>query len=302
VAVDGLGPFASRLFTLDEVFPELDALDTSNSFVSVRVTADAIFPRLVVGNLYKRLDFLEVTHSFPWSEFADFCPPPKSPTAYPSMLTAQTSPELVLNVKVFPTNCAGAFDVATQAKAFGEPLVAGPSRFRLQAAAGDQAYEFELADGEEFRVLELRGQVPSRLNASYRYRVRGAASSFSTDIATGAKSSVYPPKWRHWGHGRVAGDWRSVMLYRNNTHDPASTKPNEGVLTIYGAGFTHELPVKVAAESCVGIRLDEALRDVPAAREGNGFVSWMLTMKEPVGETFWVSWRDDGAIFGEHGF
>lgn len=57
---------------------------------------------------------------------------------------------------------------------------------------------FELAEDEGMRVLHLQQfSIPSRLIASYRYRVAGTPRRFATDIATGAKSIVYPPKWRH---------------------------------------------------------------------------------------------------------
>ncbi|TGX50374.1 hypothetical protein E5A73_18360 [Sphingomonas gei] len=303
VDVGHMTPFSSRIFFADEIFDLADVAE--GSFLSVKLAAYDVFPRLVVGNYHRGPDFLEVTHSFPLTEFLDFCPVPDPVAAagtFGSLLTAQTASGLALSVRVFPTNCRGSVEASVDTKRFSDArLAATGERFDMASEPGTPGIEFVLAPEEEMRVLHLRGnEIPSRLNASYRYSVAGTDGRFSTDIATGAKSSVYPPKGRHWGHGCVGGGFESVILFHNNTHTPTATRENVGEIRIVGDGIDRTFPVAVEAESCVALNL-ASLLDLPDSGEPR-FLSWFLSMKVPVGETFWVSYRPDGAIFGEHGF
>ena len=305
ISVAGMAPFSSRLYLADEMF-DLTQLPLDGAFLSVRLDASDVFPRLVVGNFHKAIDFLEVTHSFPVTEFTDHCPPvdaAKSSGGYPSLLAAQTAPGLELEVRVFPTNCGGSAKATVRRKGFGDAgLRADGEPIEFESSPGSEGLAFTLAEDEEFRVMLLDGaQVPSRLNSSYRYRVRGVPRRFATDIATGAKSIVYPPKWRHWGQGFIGGGFDTFILFRNNTHTPTATRESAGEIRIVSKGFDVTVPVMVAAESCVALRLSE-LVDLDPATPTPMFVSWLLSMKEPVGETFWVAFRPDGAVFGEHGF
>jgi hypothetical protein len=160
-----------------------------------------------------------------------------------------------------------------------------------------------LGERERFVCLQMRGsRIPPRFNASFQYRGRGGQSAFSTDIASGAKSCVYPPKFRHWGHAYTNDGFDTVVLIRNNSHAPQSTKDARGLLTLYSADDQAEVPVEVAAESALTFKVSGSIR-TPQAAGGPRFVSWMLEMDVPTCETFWVAHRAaDGAVFGEHGF
>ena len=306
IPVGSMAPFASRLFHVDEIFG-LPVSPPVGSFVSVSLTAYDIFPRLVVGNFHREIDFLEVTHSFPVSEFKDYCPQPdagKPACSVPSLLAAQTAPGLSLEVRVFPTNCEGRAVASVSRQRFGEERLRRQDEpLTFDSSPGSGGLVFELAVDEGLRVLHLQGDsIPSRLNASYRYRVAGAPRRFVTDIATGAKSIVYPPKWRHWGHGCIGGGFDTVILLRNNTHTVDATQPNIGDIRVIGAELDRTFKVQAGAEAGVVLRLSEllggSLSDSPAPL----FVSWLMSLSQPVGETFWVSFRPDGAVFGEHGF
>ena len=90
-------------------------------------------------------------------------------------------------------------------------------------------------------------------------------------------------------------------MFHNNTHTPATTRENVGEIRIVGDGIDQTFPVAAAAESCVALDVAALLGLSPEKGERQ-FLSWFLSMKLPVGETFWVSYRPDGVIFGEHGF
>lgn len=305
MVVGDMPPFSSRIFFADEIF-SLSDIPPQGSFMSVALNASDVFPRLVVGNYHKAIDFLEVTHSFPVTEFTDYCPPiddTKPEGSFPSLLAAQTARGLELQVRVFPTNCSGSVQASISTKLYGDNRLKGvQEHFEFKSDPGEAGLAFTLDADEEMRVLHLEGNtIPSRLNASYLYSVSGTPHRFSTDIATGAKSIVYPPKWRHWGHGCIGGGFDTYILYRNNTHSPLSTAINSGDIRILGKGIDHVLKFDVAAESCAALLLSEILGLDPV-KQPPTFVSWLMSMTNPVGETFWVAFRPDGAVFGEHGF
>ena len=69
IDISDIPEFGSKIFLLDEIFKDFTFKD--NYYVSVLVEHNSAFPRLVVGNLHKEDDFLEVTHSFPVIEEID---------------------------------------------------------------------------------------------------------------------------------------------------------------------------------------------------------------------------------------
>lgn len=305
INVGQMSPFSSKIFFADQIFT-LASEPPADSFISVSLRASDVFPRLVVGNFHRDIDFLEVTHSFPVTEFVDHCPQPddiKPSRSAPSLLAAQTAPGLDLVVRVFPTNCIGNTEVLVNKKYFDQDtLLRTTESFDFDSNLGTEGLSFKLDPDEEMRVLHLYGNtVPSRLNASYRYSVAGAKSRFTTDIATGAKSIVYPPKWRHWGHGCIGAGYNTYVLLRNNTHAPESTLENCGYIRIFTEHLDQTFKIQVSAESCIALKISELLNLDPLESIPT-FFSWMITMNESVGETFWVSYREDGCIFGEHGF
>jgi len=289
-------PFASKIYFADDLF-NFDNI-TFGMFLSVLVQHNTVFPRLVVGNYHKNIDYYEVTHSFSAIEQQDYCPSDPS-IDFESMLCAYSSPELDLSFTVFPTNCEGNFLV--------EPFF--PKR-KMQ----DKSENSFLIDKrqlvhrklgtDDFAVFRFRGtQVPSRFNASFQFSVKGLVSSFSTDIASGAKSSVYPPKLRHWGHGYSEAGYETVILIRNNSHTPKNTKATSGTLKVYSNESYWERNIEVAAETATSIKLSDFIKFEESQNSNPQFLSWIIDLDQPTCETFWVSYRQlDGAIFGEHGF
>lgn len=152
--------------------------------------------------------------------------------------------------------------------------------------------------------LRMSGaRVPSRFNTSFRYTTRSSASCFSTDIASGAKSCVYPPKFRHWGHAYLGEGFETVIMIRNNSHQPSQTREGQGKLSLYCNGVQQEHEVAVAAESSISLKVSTLMQEVPGEYGKMAFISWLLELDNATCETFWVAYRSsDGAIFGEHGF
>jgi hypothetical protein len=302
IGIEEMNPFSSNFFFADELFTK-NKLKEGN-FISVLVEHGATFPRLVVGNYFKKLFHMEVTHSFPIIEKKDYCPSEKK-DQIPSIINCYTSPELSLAINVFPTNCEGSFKGLFFNQKFNQKILSPKNVVRdFSTNLFSNPVKEKLDDDERFLAIQLHGEIiPSRLNTSFIYKVKGSDSKFSTDIASGAKPCVTPPKHRHWGHGFVENGYDTSILIRNNSHNPATTKSGNGLLTIYSSNKKFEMKFQINAESSTSISLLENFKDLETSQEKKpNFLSFILEMDIPTCETFWISYRiDDGAIFGEHG-
>lgn len=301
VSIEGMPPFGSKLFFVDEIFPGTSF--ENDAFLSVTLEHNSIFPRMVVGNYFRETNFLEVTHSFPLIEKEDYCPV-RPEDEFQSILPAYTSQDLTLNVHVFPTNNPGIFNAVTASQSFGQNQLTPGEMFTKSNGEASTPITYQLDANQQFWCLQLIGEkVPSRFNASYRYSVKTANSRYSTDIADGADSCVYPPKYRHWGYGFLELGFETVVLIRNNTHQPKMTQPGRGNLRIFSLGGEVSVPVKINAEGALSVNLSKHIpRATVEQTTAPGFLSWMLEMDIPTCETFWISYRNsDGAIMGDHG-
>jgi hypothetical protein len=214
VIKESFHPFASKMYFVDEIFGSQSF--ESLTFVGVSCMNDSVFRRMVVGNFHEASNHLEVTHSFPLQGRKDLCPKVDSKSSPESFLACYNDEQLDLGVRIFPTNCNGDFSCRIRGKRYGG------KKLELVESKGelDNGYGlFSVPNNYQFYLMELRGDVPSRFNSNFIYKVKGIDSSFSTDIATGAKSTVYPPKVSHWGSGLIGEQYDFVLLLRNNKHD-----------------------------------------------------------------------------------
>ena len=98
---------------------------------------------------------------------------------------------------------------------------------------GSRIWEREMSKNSKMEIILFKkGYIPSRLNTSYRFTVKNSEKFFSTDIATGAKSHVYPSKFSHWGSGVVSKEWKTSILLRNFSHT-RDCEDNIGKLTLF---------------------------------------------------------------------
>jgi len=294
-------PFASKII---EITNEFDAGQFEQEFFcSITASNDDIFPRFVCGNIHYDSNFLEVTHSYPLIQKPDFCAATEEkPLA--SFLPMLNHPQLVLDSIIFPTNIAATITGRVLSQRFdAAKLMDTGNTMQLNVGVGG-GESILCPDGVAFMLVAFdhaSGSIPSRINASYRYSVKGSSSPFSTDIATGAKANVYPQKFTHWGAGLISKEYHPVMMIRNNGHNPAKTQDAHFMLTIYLGDTTFNHAFSITAESATQINLKDI---IPSTAYGAhvSIIHWLLKSDQPVGETFWVSYTDDGRICGEHGF
>ncbi len=259
------------------------------------------YPRLIVGNFHRDLSFLEATHTFYWNAVPDYVRPPDEDINRLSFLPLMNVPELSLELIGYPTNAPGQVTGRVRTASESGPLEETGQLFDCRTGGDDiLPWRKRLEPGLSFQAIDFAsGNVPARLNACYRYAVRGAAAPFSTDIAWGAYACDYPARHSHWGHGVVGGGYETVVMVRNMAHRNKEAHDASASLTLYGLdnpGVTRE--IIVPAESARFCRLRELAGNTSTPQ----LISWFLKSACPTLDTCWVSFHPDGSICGEHGF
>ena len=99
----------------------------------------------------------------------------------------------------------------------------------------------------------------------------------------------------------MSTDYHPLVLIRNNSHNPAKTQTSNFTLAIYLGDQVFNHSFSMIAESATQLNLRDF---IPASAYGAepAILHWYLKSDQPVGETFWVSYSENGYICGEHGF
>jgi hypothetical protein len=293
--------YASSLVRLSDVFEPASL--PGDFFVSVDVPDGDCFPRMVCGNLHTAADFLECTHSFYWSSLTnDTLGTRADEPPLLSFIPAPKPPELDLEMVMFPTNAAGHVEASIR-KAGDDHLLreTGETFSFVTGGDGAEMLRYRLADDVRLLSFDIRkGPIPARLNASYRYSVRGANMSFATDIATGAHGWVYPEKHSHWGQGLYGDGVETVVMFRNIPHRPKDRPAAHLDLRVFTADGEAARKVEVPKDGVAFANLGEL---VPGgAAPDLRTLSWFARSDDLDVEAFWVSYSRDGRICGEHAF
>lgn len=293
-------PYSSKIIFLDELF-DLAKYEDHEVFLAVTMPDAEFFPRMVVGNYHKKLNFLETGHSFYWSTIEDFLEPQKEVSLL-SFIPVLKAPALDLDIISYPTNAPcvvnGKIRIADTAGKLQ------PTEHQVTWCTGGKnipAWKFGIKDDINFLCIDFDAPpVPARINASYRYKVKNAPeNNFSTDIATGAHAYVYPQKFSHWGSAIISTRYETVLMIRNVCQRTGQQKDASGLLQIFlpdNQLIKHE--ITTSAESGSFIYLS-TLIDRP---ESETIFSWFLNMDCPDIETYWISFANDGSICGDHSF
>ena len=293
---------SSEIFFADELFET--SIFKKNMFLGIQCNNDEAFRRMVVGNYHRNIHHLEVTHTFSWQDKIDYCPKTSSPNTPNAFLALYNDKPFSLSGRVFPTNCPGEFNFKTREQHYDNKTLSNMKENididkQLKMGFG----QITIPSDIRFQLIELYGKVPSRFNANFIYKCKGIESNFSTDIASGAKSSVYPPKVSHWGSGIIGKGYDFILMIRNNKHDRQSSETT-GILTFYGLENKKEFKIELKSESSKAIKLSQLSPEFKNINTGEiKIFTWLLNVQDINCETFWISYRNaDGCILGCHGY
>ena len=103
-------------------------------------------------------------------------------------------------------------------------------------------------------VLELFGKYLPDLTQTFDIPVLIPRANFQLILQQG-KSTVYPPKYSHWGSALIGGGYDFILLIRNNRHDK-STHEAQGYLEFWIRGAL-SLPINIKPESSTAVRFSE---------------------------------------------
>lgn len=299
------GSFSSRLMTLDSLFPELwsGAAKAHGTYCQVRVSQLGIFPRLVVGNLHRDSDFLEVTHSYAQNLADDFVISSKD-NELTSFIPAIKPPGLDLRIVSFPTNSPSEVEAFVRTQHQTSSRLQHTDIKLSWRTGGENArvFNFTVPDLMSMVSFDLRGQkVPARLNVNYVYRVSGACSNYSTDISSAAAPSINPAKHTHWGTSVVGAGFTALLLARNIGHKAGGSEASKGSLTIwFDNDNVKTRSISIGAESSEIWAIEQA--DLPKSSDQPCYVHWLANFDQPTVEILWLSRADDGRICGDHSF
>ena len=296
--IDSL-PFGSEIIYIKDFLnkEELKRLQKDKVFIIFEVKIKGIFGRFVVGNYHKKTKQHFTTHSF---QFVD----PKGQDSIEKVRSNESTSFLPLfnvkplNAKIisFPTNQKKSIKLSVARSGVNERLHQTGEKINIKTGGvNSQVFEYSLTE-DEFLKLETDDKVPARINVNYNFYTK--KSLFPTDLATGFKARVYPPKNNHWGSGVLENKWKNIIFIRNTNH----TNDSKSARCTFKA-FTDKQEIKrnitINSESLGFIEVDK--NEFNNCKEL--YFSWNLSSKEVSLEVFWVAYNEDtGGICAEHSF
>ncbi len=305
IDVSSINNFGSRTFYIDKLFKS-KKIDNS-CFFSVLTEHNSIYPRLVVGNFFKKKNFHEVTHSYPVHKDLDYCKQDNI-NDYQSTISGFTSDLLGLKMRSFPNYNKSDMitDIYIQ-KNDDNSLEKDDGRLNKRKIQNfiKGKDEIILDDNSKFLSLCLKGKkVPNRMTISYQFYVKNKMikdNMFSTDISDGSKSSLFPPKYTYWGHGIFEKDFDTCIFLRNKSHSPKETKKCVAKLTIFSKNFRKIFKIRIQPESIKNLVFSKLMKNTKIPK--SEFCSWIIKTDQPTCDTFWLCYNTkNGNVFGDHGF
>ncbi len=294
-------PFQSKIIQITDVCSnsELKKIYKKDFFLTVEVDISGIFGRFIVGSYNKKNDAYFVTHSFRRidSDDSDISIKTKKLNAA-SFLPIICSKPLSVIATSYPTNSKSNLTLYERQSKLEEPLKeTGRKRGISTGGSYGKIFRAEIK-GDIFNCLYTKDPTPSRINVNYSYSLKN--SLFPTDIATGFKSHVYPPKVSHWGGGyALDSNFETYIFIRNCSHNFLETQTAKIKLRIFNSTTIYQEELVILAETAKCVKLSDLKVDL----SDNIFFSWNVISSQPTLETFWVSFNEtNGMICGEHGF
>ena len=300
-------PFQNKIFFLDELLNyDINSMN-SEAYVEVEIPYYDVFPRMICGNFYKAQRFLEVTHSFENQENnLDYLSPKKNDQSnlIPSINPIANVQDLDLKLIFFPTNCPGRAIGYWRSGAYNKSLDIHDESFDWICGGKDSKLKsITINNADLVKALDIvEGKIPTRINTNYIYRVHNSDVSYSTDIAAGHVTQLFPPKKRSWGHGIIGAGYNSILLMTSFSHDASTRYESKGKLTIYTDEEEFVSFHNIPKEGGLKIVLNEIIKDKIDISKPK-IVSWFYDQEQRTKlMTYWLSYTSNGKITGDHAF
>lgn len=298
--------FSSKIFLLDELFDYDPQTIPDNSYVEVTLPSSDVFPRMIVGNFHKDIEFLEVTHSYAKQYNEDYLNSSETkekPPVIPSINPIVTNNDLSLNLTFFPTNCPGIARGSWRRAKPSERLKDSSEEFEINCGgSGSKVITYKIQPGDMIAALDIyHGKIPTRINTNYVYEVACANSPFSTDIAAGQIAKYFPSKLTTWGHGIMGKGYKTVLFLTAFAHDNDNRIESIGKLTIFRKnGLCYSKEFTIGEDSGILIDINDVIGEHIEELE---VISWYyLQQCRTKLVAYWVSYAMDGRITGDHAF
>jgi hypothetical protein len=289
-------PFGSKNIFLKEVLSEKELIKIKSEkvYLVFDTKIDGIFGRFVVGNFNKKVSQPFVTHSFQviGDGLKDITQKKKKEIT--SFLPLFNEKPLNLLVRSYPTNMKSNLSFYVSEGRIREHLKDINKTINFKTG-GPKAKGFEdIIEGNTVKKASCYESAPSRININYSFFLKN--SLHPTDLATGFKSRVYPPKRSHWGAGVSKKNFITKLFLRNMSHKPHETKKINCKISIWNTGKKITKSITIKPESCSTL-------DLNFFDDNDSFFSWKAIADGNTLEVFWVSYNTkNGAICAEHSF
>ena len=292
--------FSSKILRISEICSneEIELLYSKEFFIVLKTDITGIFGRYLVGVYNNKIDAYFVTHSFRKinEDNTDFTIASKDYDATTFLPIVCDNP-LQVEAISYPTNAYSEIDLNSKSSGLGENLIDKEEISKLISGGSKGRVFRKNIKGDGFLFLYSKLDAPSRINVNYNYSLPN--SIFPTDIATGFKSYVYPPKVNHWGSGYSPKHFETFIFVRNCLHNFKESKASDIILEIFTNSVKFKKKYVVGANSAINIKLSDLKIDFGS----ESFFSWRIKFSQISVETFWISFStNSGQLCGEHGF
>lgn len=305
--------FSTRFFFVKDFEQLMSLCPVDGDYLEVEVECNGVFPRLVVGNYFPDVNFFEVTHSFRRQDGSDMLPPSSDPDFVPSLGPFPLDDRFDSELVFFPTNghqnCSG--DVVRWCRQSRDwhldeqPLSLIESGRKNSTRVVRPSAVFGNADAGLVRFYH--GDIPTRINTSYRYAMKGTSFKYSTDIAAGQVCTFTPNKRFTWGHGVFSSSHSNRVWIFNLEFNKKQSARTHGIFTLYFGGMCKPLETEISIDSFKLIDVEELCisKEIDIDRAEDAITTFSWSYRQLDGAmiyAYWLTLTPAGNVVGDHAF
>ncbi len=289
-------PFGAKTFYLKKYLlkKDLKKIKSKKVFIIFETNIEGVFGRFVVGNFHSKSSHHFVTHSFQYINHEDEDSIGSEKGKISTFLTIFNQRPLKVCATSYPTNAKSKLNLKTYCGKFDEVLQKKEEKISLITGGIEaKGFNYSISEDKIVKLVSIQNS-PSRINVNYNFSLKN--STHPSDLATGFKSRIYPPKKSFWGSGVALNNFETKLFFRNMSHNPKKTNKIKCKILIWNSNKKISKSLTIKPESCKVI-------DLSFFNEKDSFFSWKVIADESNLDVFWVSYnKKSGALCAEHSF